>query len=228
MKPKIGIIGGMGPLATTIFLKKIIDCTNAKTDQENIPLTIIDDTIIPDRTAYILGKSEKSPVPFILNDIKSLEMLKCTHVAMICNTSHSFYEELKAKTKMEFVNMPELTLERVDNLGFKKPGLMATEGTLKTQVYQKFNKLNLDIISPNYDVQMTINNLIYEYVKKNKKVPKETFMKIIEYFTNLGCDSIILGCTELSVIIDDLKIKDENIIDSTTVLAEHIIKIYNQ
>lgn len=228
MKPKIGIIGGMGPLATTIFLKKVIDCTNASRDQDNIPLIILNDTIVPDRTAYILGKSEQSPVPYILNDIENLEKLNCTHVAMICNTSHSFYEELKTKTKMEFINMPELTLERVNSLGFKKPGLMATEGTLETQVYQKFNKFKLTLITPNSNIQKIVNDLIYEYVKKNKNVPKEMFMKVIKYFKDLGCDSIILGCTELSVIIDDLKINDENIIDSTTVLANHIIKIYNQ
>ena len=228
MKPKIGIIGGMGPLATTIFLKKVIDSTNATNDQDNIPLVIINDTLIPDRTAYLIGESDDSPLPHLINDLFSLEILGCNYAAIICNTSHSFYNELKEETDMQLLNMVELTLEEVHNKGYSKPGLMATEGTIATKVYEKFNKDNLDITIPDIPIQKEINELIYDYVKKNIQVPRDKFLKIIKYFKCIGCDSIILGCTELSVIIDDLSIIDETIIDSTTVISRKIVEIYNK
>ena len=226
MKPKIGIIGGMGPLATAIFLKKIIDCTNASVDQENIPLIIINDTNVPDRTKFLLGESNDSPLPYLIKDVKDLESLGCNYAAMICNTSHSFYDELKVITNMQIINMPELTLKEIFKNGYKRPGLMATEGTIKTKVYEKFNKYNLDIIIPESNIQKEINELIYDYVKKNIKVPQEKFINIIKYFMDNSCDSIILGCTELSVIMNELEINSENIFDSTTVLAKKIIETY--
>lgn len=227
MRPIIGIIGGMGPLATAIFLKKVIDVRNAKKDQDNIPLTIINDTTVPDRTAYLLGESKESPFPHLLSDLKDLEMLGCKYAAMICNTSHSFYDELRNSTTLDIVNMPKITLEEVSKRGYSKPGLMATEGTIKTKVYEKFNDYGLDIVLPSADIQKVVNSLIYNYVKKNIPVPKEKFANILDYFKNIGCDSIILGCTELSAIIDDLKIDENYIIDSTTELAKKIINIYN-
>ena len=226
MKPKIGIIGGMGPLATTIFLKKVIDCTNARIDQDNVPLAIINDTIVPDRTAFLLGKSTDNPLTYLIKDMHDLEALGCNYASMICNTSHSFYEELKENTNMQLINMVELTLEEVKNKGYNRPGLMATDGTIKAQVYDKFNKYDLDIIIPEVSIQKEINELIYDYVKKNIKAPEYKFIDIIEYFKSSGCDSIILGCTELSVIVDDLNIQKDNIIDSTTILADKIVKIY--
>lgn len=227
MKPKIGIIGGMGPLATTIFLKKVIDCTNAEIDQDNIPLVIINDTLIPDRTAFLLGKSTESPLPHLIKDIHDLKSIGCNYVAMICNTSHSFYNELENNTNMQLINMVELTLEEVKNRRYNKPGLMATEGTITTGVYEKFNTYRLDIFLPIPSIQKEINEIIYEYVKKNKTVPEYKFLRIVNYFKDNGCDSIILGCTELSVTIDDLKIQENNIIDSTTILANKIVEIYS-
>lgn len=226
MKNKIGVLGGMGPLATTIYMKDVIDYTDAKNDQENVPLVIINDTEIPDRTDYILGKSKNSPYPKLLENVKILEKIGCNYVAIICNTSHVFYKELQSNTHVKIINMVEETLKECSNLGHKKVGILATEGTIKSQVYQKFNNFKLDLFFPNSNIQIIINSFIYEYVKKNKKVNLDDFINVLNYFYDNGCDSVILACTELSVIYRDLNLQnDSRIIDSTTVISKLSIKL---
>ena len=229
MKNKIGVLGGMGPLATTIYLKNVIDYTDAKNDQENVPLTIINDTEIPDRTDYILGLSNNSPFPKLLENVKILENIGCNYIVMICNTSHSFYEELQKNTNATIINMVEETLKECKIKGCKKVGLLATEGTIKSQVYQKYNKFELELVIPPENIQNLINSFIYDHVKKNIDVTMEDFIAVLNFFFNNGCDSVILGCTELSVIYKDLNLQnDSRIIDSTSVIAKLSIKISNK
>lgn len=225
MNDKIGILGGMGPLATAIFLKKVIDLTDASCDQENIPFVILNDTDIPDRTAYILGKSTSNPVDYLLKDLEDLEKLKCTHAAMICNTAHFFYDELQNKTPIKILNMVELTLEECSKRGFKKVGLMATEGTVKAKVYEKFNKFDIELVYPDSESQKMISEIIYDYVKKNKKVPRKLFGNALQCFLDRKCQGVIMGCTELSVVIDDLNIASKKVVDSTETIAKACIDI---
>lgn len=226
MKSKIGIIGGMGPLATTIFMKMVIDNTNAITDQENVPMVILNDTETPDRTDFLLGKSDNNPLPNLMNDIKMLERIGCTDIAMICNTAHAFYDVLQKNNNVNIINMIDLTLKECKKRGFNKLGLLATKGTIKTKIYETFNNYDLELIIPSDDIQEIIESYIYNYVKKNVVVSNENFTKLLNYFYELGCDGVIMGCTELSVIFDYLNLqKDKKIIDSTLELSKEVIKI---
>ena len=226
MKNKIGVLGGMGPLATTIYMENVISYTGAKNDQENVPMIIINDTEIPDRTSYLLGKSSYSPYPKLLSNIKDLEKLGCNYIFIICNTSHAFYDELQKNTSANIINMVEETLKECKNRGFKKVGLLATEGTINSKIYEKFNKFDLNLFVPNDSIQKAITSFIYDYVKQNKNVNSDEFLNVLDYFYKNDCDSVILGCTELSVIYKKLNlINDNRIVDSTKVVAELTIKI---
>ena len=226
MNNKIGVLGGMGPLATTIFMRNVILYTDANKDQENVPMVIINDTEIPDRTEFLTNISENSPYPKLINNIKDLEKLGCNYIVIICNTSHAFYEELQKNSSAKIINMIEETLKECDNTNFNKVGLLATEGTIKSKIYDKFNKFNIELFIPNYDIQKEITSFIYDYIKKDKKVSKEEFERVLKYFYNNGCDGVILGCTELSVIYKDLNLNnDKRIVDSTVVVAKKTIEI---
>lgn len=221
---KIGIMGGMGPLATTIFFKKVIDYTDAKTDQENVNMVILNDTDVPDRTDYLLDHTKDSPLPYLLNDIEMLERLNCEYVTMTCNTAHFFYDELTNKSKLKFINMISETLKECKKRNLNTVGLLATRGTISTKIYDMFNEFGITIVTPNEEIQSMVDDFIYDKVKKNKPVAKQGFNKVYDYFLE-HCDGIILGCTELSVIIDNLDIHDRRIVDSTRVIAKKIVEV---
>ena len=118
------------------------------------------------------------------------------------------------------------TLRECRNRNYKKIGLMATEGTINTKIYEKFNDCELELFIPKENIQKIITSFIYDYVKKDKKVNREDFINVLNYFYDNGCDGIILGCTELSVIYKELDlINNYNIVDSTTVVAKLTVSI---
>lgn len=108
-KKTLGIIGGVGPLATMFIGEMIVRRTAAETDQEHVNMLITNNTTIPDRTAFILGKSEENPVPVIVSDAKKLEAIGAEILAIPCNTAHSFYEEIAQETTLPVINMIEET-----------------------------------------------------------------------------------------------------------------------
>jgi len=162
MYKKLGILGGMGPLATYTFYRNIIESSPIMADQEYIDMIILNASYIPDRTAAILHGGE-SPLPYLLDALKTLENSGCDLIAVPCNTSHYFYDEMQNSCKVKILNMIELTGQKLESLGVSKTFLMATEGTVKTGVYQKyFDKRNVKIIPPTDEEIAEMMCVIYE------------------------------------------------------------------
>ena len=96
MKEKIlGVLGGVGPLATIYFADLVVKMTDAKTDQEHIAMVILNHSSIPDRTDYILDKTKPNPLPVMIKDAKLLEDDNCDFIVIPCNTAHYFYDEIQ-------------------------------------------------------------------------------------------------------------------------------------
>ena len=129
----IGIIGGMGPLATVHLFERIVLRTKAEKDQDHIRILIDNNTKIPDRTLAILG-NEESPVNELVNSAKMLENSGADFLIMPCNTAHYFIEEIKKNISIPFINMPEEAVKHTyDKYGKDAVvGIMATDGTIKT------------------------------------------------------------------------------------------------
>lgn len=224
MNNLIGVIGGLGPKATTYFMDLIIDNTKSNCDQDNVNLLVCQYSSIPDRTNYILGKSKESPVPEMIKCAKLLERENCKYIVIPCNTASYFYDEINKNVKTTVINILEETSKEVLKTKPNKIGLMATDGTLKSKAYQKFIDEQLLFI-PNQEYQQKIMSIIYDKIKKNKNITKEEFDEIINYFKQNNCDKIILGCTELSVAYKTLNINYEIIVDSLTVLARKTVEL---
>lgn len=226
----LGILGGIGPLASVYFADLVVNMTEAEKDQEHLPLFMYNDVFIPDRTDYILGKSDVDPLPFIIEGIKTLERVGCDYAAMTCNTAHYFYDEIQANVDIPVVNIieaaTEYTKEKIPTV--KKIGILATDGTVKSGVYEKVIKRHgLECEIPCPESQEEIMNIIYNQVKAGNKVNLYGFMNIIEELRDKGCDAIILGCTELSVINKDynLSMESHDIIDAMQALARKCITL---
>lgn len=196
----LGVLGGMGPQATNTFYQRIIDRTQAESDQEHLPVLIWSDAKIPDRTAAILGGRGEEVFQHLLRDAKLLENAGCTVLAVPCNTSHYFADRIQAELKIPMLHMPRLTVQAIVGMGKKKVGILATDGTIQTGIYQKeLEQAGLEAVRPAPEIQKLVMSIIYDEIKKGETGSREKFALIDEALRRAGCDCAILGCTELSV-----------------------------
>lgn len=218
-----GIIGGLGPMATAYLLELIIDMTDAKTDQEHLDAIIFNRPSVPDRTAYILDHSKPSPVPPMIDMAKKLEALGVCAIGTPCVTAHSFHEELQRSVNVPFINMVQETAAYLKNAGCKKAGIMATTGTVHNGLFQRaLSEIGLSYALPDDAMQQYVMSLIYDCVKAGEPADMEKFRTVSNALRKEGCDAIILGCTELSIIKRDNAI-GSGYLDALEVLAHAAI-----
>ncbi|HSQ89794.1 aspartate/glutamate racemase family protein [Romboutsia sp.] len=214
----VGIIGGMGPLATIDLFNKIVTMTNAKCDNDHIHILIDNNTKIPDRTSFILGNGE-NPTYELEKSAKHLEEIGADFLVIPCNTAHYFYNNIKNGVNIEVINMIEETAKSIASSGIKKVGLLSTTGTIKAKVYDSiFEKYDIELIKPNEYGQSVIMDLIYGIKEGREVSDKKNMMDILNYLKEQGAFYIILGCTELPIAVKMLEIEG-NFIDPTSILA---------
>lgn len=223
MKKTLGIIGGVGPLATMFIGEMIVRKTVAEKDQDHIHTIITNNSNIPDRTAFILGDSDENPVPVIIEDAHRLEAAGAEVLLIPCNTAHSFYEEIQGKTSLPLIHMIEETAQYVKRKGAKRVGILGTYGTIQTGIYQEAcEKQGMEAVIPNEETQSLVMSLIYDDIKAGKKADPAKWARIRQAMYEADCDEIILGCTELSIVRQELALTD--CVDSLLVLAEVAIE----
>lgn len=200
MEQRLGILGGMGPQATQDFYQRVLDRTDASCDQEHLPTLIWSDTAIPDRTAAILGGDTEGCYQRLLEGAKLLERGGCTVLAIPCNTSHYFADRLQSELSLTLIHMPRETVGVLAEEGKKKVGILGTDGTICAGVYQKeCDARDIEALSPPEHIQKLVMSIIYDEIKRGETGSREKFAVIDRWLRQAGCDSAILGCTELSV-----------------------------
>ncbi len=220
----IGILGGMGPLATADLFRRIVKKTPAKRDQDHPRIIIYNNPKIPDRTAFILGHGE-DPRPELITSAKKLEECGADFIIMPCNTAHFFAEDIQRAIKVPLVSMVEETAERVREMGIKRVGLMATEGTIRGRVYHRaLERRGIKLVLPDENDQKLVMKGIYEGVKAgNVELGRELLLKVARKLEERA-EGIIAGCTEVSVALkpEDLKVP---LIDPMDVIAEKAVRL---
>lgn len=196
----IGIIGGMGPLATVHLYERIVLRTKALKDQDHIRVIIDSNTNIPDRTKAITGNGQ-DPTVELIKSAKILENSGADFLIMPCNTAHYFIDILKGSTNIPFINMPEETVKYTyEKYGSNTVvGLLATDGTIKSKIYENYySKLGIKTIVPE-KTQEKLMKFIYEVIKSGKyEAGTNLLFEAVEELKKLGADTFLLGCTELS------------------------------
>ncbi|NJE75940.1 aspartate racemase [Thermococcus sp. ES12] len=220
----IGILGGMGPLATAELFRRIVEKTPAKRDQEHPRIIIYNNPKIPDRTAFILGKGE-DPRPELIDSARKLESWGADFIIMPCNTAHFFAETIQGAINIPLVSMVEETAEAVRRMGLRKVGLLATDGTIKGLVYHRaLMARGVEIAVPGRKDQGLVMRAIYDGVKAgNLELGRKLLLDVARRLER-RVDGIIAGCTEVSVALkpEDLKVP---LIDPMDVIAERAVKL---
>ena len=226
MTERLGVLGGMGPQATNTFYQFIIDRTDARTDQEHVNALILSDSQMPDRTAAILGGEEDRERVFqrLLTDARLLESAGCTVIAVPCNTSHFFLDRVQEQIGIPILHMIRETAKVLAGQGLKRPGILATDGTIQTGLYQKeFAAFGIETVTPRPQVQKLVMSLIYDDVKAGRDCDPEKFAAIHRDLEAQGCDCGVLACTELSVFADKHHLPPFYT-DAMAVLAERAVQ----
>lgn len=215
----LGIIGGLGPLASAYFMELIVGVTDVKTEQEHLNAVLMSWPSIPDRTAFILGQSTHSPAPYMMQAAKTLVSLGVSFLCAPCITSHYFYEEISRSVSIPFLNMISITGEALMRERVQRVGLLATTGTVKTGIFQKeFSQKGISLLFPDETGQEDVMHLIYQNLKAGRPFDKERFERVSSSLLNKGAQKIILGCTELSLVQKEMRL-DEYFVDPLTLLA---------
>ncbi|MDF2519307.1 MAG: aspartate racemase [Sphingobacterium sp.] len=224
MQKSIGIIGGMGALATCDLFKKIIDMTDAKSDQEHIHIYVDCNTNIPDRTKAIL-QGGKDPVPEMVRSGVRLQSMGADVLVMPCNTAHYFYDKITPFFDIPLLNMLKETAKEIKKRKIRKIGLLATDGTIQSGVYHKaLTDIGIDLVIPSPMQQTSVMDIIYNGVKaSNRNININEFYGAIDKLFEKGAEVLVLGCTELPVAFKMFHI-DRPAIDPTSVLAEAAIR----
>lgn len=220
---KLGIIGGMGPLATSLFLKRIIENTCAEKDQDHIDIIVSNHSTLPDRTKIIQEEKPELFLTRIKEDIDLMEYAKVDNIAIPCNTSHYFYEDMQNMTYINIINMVEETIKYVkNNLDFKKIAVLGTYGTMNYGIYDEYaNKYGFEVYKLNNEEEKIIVNTIYN-VKEKMILYSESFNELISQLSKKDIISII-ACTELS-IVEILKELNSYYIDAMDILVRKSIE----
>lgn len=228
MQKSIGIIGGMGALATCDLFRKIIDRTDAKSDQEHIHIYIDCNTNIPDRTKAILAGGE-NPIPEMVKSGIRLQAMGANVLVMPCNTAHYFYDKITPFFNVPLLNMLKETVQEIKKRKIRKIGLLATDGTVKSKVYHTaLEAAGIDLVIPSPTGQRNVMDVIYDGIKaSNRNINLNKFYETIDELFKKGAEILILGCTELPVAFELFNI-DRPAIDPTTVLAEAAIRFVDK
>ena len=226
MNYRLGVLGGMGPQATNTFYQFVIDRTDARTDQEHVNALILSDSGMPDRTGAILGGGEAREAVFarLLADARLLEGAGCTCIAVPCNTSHFFLDRVQEEIGIPILHMIRETARLLAAQGLKRPGILATDGTIQAGLYQKeFSAAGIEAVVPSTQAQELVMSLIYDDVKAGRDGDPQKFAAIHEDLLAQGCDCGVLACTELSVFADKHHLPPFYT-DAMAVLAERAVE----
>jgi aspartate racemase len=215
----IGILGGMGTQAGLDFCNKLAIINRGKIDQEYPLFLLYNKSDIPGRpesiSIHAKSSSDNSGKPInlvkynkvlksLIAGCLSLQKSRCKFIVIPCNTAHYWYQDLQKKIKIPIINMPQEVYIHTKKKCKKdsKIGLLATEGTLKTGVYNKFFDKNFKIITPKFSIQIKSVNKAIKLVKMGKvKEAEKTIKPAVNYLIKMKCKKIILGCTELPIAI---------------------------
>jgi aspartate racemase len=224
-KPIIGLLGGMGPEATVDLMRRVIAATPAQDDADHIHMIVDNNPQVPSRIAALIDGTGVSPLPTLCTMAQRLKTAGATVLAMPCNTAHHYYDGVCSSVDLPFLNMIELTVQRVQSLFLaqRRVGLLASTAVLQIGLYhQQLAAAGLETVQP---AQQNDLMAIIKAVKRGDtgQSVRHRFAQIASQLAATS-DISIIACTELSVLADSLP-ADAPSLDALDVLVDEIVAL---
>jgi aspartate racemase len=228
MQRLLGVLGGMGPLATVDFFRKVVEETQATVDQEHIPLIIDSVPQIPCRVAAVLREGE-SPVPQMLSGIMRLKKAGAECIAIACNTAHYWYDDLCEQGGMPILHIVDAVATELERTARADAplGLLATEATLEARIYQsRLAQREIDFIINTPEERAELILPAIALVKQGKpQQGGELLDHALGLLQERGAGQYVLACTELPVAVDAVSsLHRAHCIDATRALAKASVR----
>ena len=221
----LGILGGLGPMSSVYFYEMLTAHTKASCDQEHLNILLSSRADTPDRTDFILGRSDRDPLCTMRFEVNRLIGAGADIIAIPCNTAHHFYDGISASASVPVINIIKQTSRYCRHLGTGCVGVLATEGTVASGAYKTIlEAMGIRYVTCAEEDQRIISDIIYNRIKKGDPVNIGLFLRVVENLNAQGCEKIILGCTELSLLKRNYTL-GADFIDSLEVLAASAIKL---
>ncbi|MEO7727278.1 MAG: amino acid racemase [Burkholderiales bacterium] len=228
MKKVLGVLGGMGPLATVDFLRKLIEETPAARDEDHIPVITYCVPQIPERVPAITGHGE-SPLPAMLAGIHTLKAAGAVAIAIPCNTAHFWYDDMVSQSGLPIIHIADAALAQLEarRVVGKTIGLIATKGTLAAGFFQQ--RLAARGLQPIVNSDADINQLVLPaivHVKRNELDAAASLLeRAVAQLMAAGAAGVILACTETPVVLDRLSpALRARCVDATRALAKACVE----
>lgn len=196
----LGVLGGMGPLASAQFMLRLTLLTPATRDQEHIPTVLWSDPRVPDRTVGKLSGGA-DPLPWLLRGIAGLQHAGCGAIAIPCNTAHGWFDEMQAAARVPILHIVDAAAADLRCMGIRPGtiGVMGTQATLSMRLYQdRLGALGWDCIVPSeQEMSLQVSPAI-ALVKANRvKAAYAPLADVVRSLAARGAACVVLGCTEI-------------------------------
>lgn len=223
----IGIIGGMGPYASSYFYRLLLKKSGEiyhSINNNDYPEILLDSVPVPDFISDTkhLAVARK----MLVSRVKKMNNFGCSTLAMTCNTGHILYENLSLNSKAEFVSLIDITAKKAQEMNLKRVGVLATQTTIRLKLYDKaLSTFGIEVFYPVGQAQKIYEKIIRSVIAgRAATFSKKLFQATREFVKNNKLDGIILGCTELPLVFP--KHRFNNIIDGLDVLAKELLMRY--
>jgi aspartate racemase len=222
----LGVLGGMGPLASAQFMVRLTLLTPATRDQDHIPTVLWSDPRVPDRTVGRLSGGA-DPLPWLLRGIEGLQQAGCAAIAIPCNTAHGWYDTMRDAARVPILHIVDAAAVELERLGIRRGriGVMGTQATLAMRLYQdRLGALGWDCIEPSDEEMSYLVSPAIALVKANRVVDAYApLAEVVSSLSGRGAASVVLGCTEIPLGIQAGPEPNTPVVDTIDALARAAI-----
>lgn len=226
----LGVLGGMGPLATADFLRKLVKKTEASVDQEHIPVLLYGDCTTPDRTASIVGAGP-SPLPQLLEGIRFLNQAGARAICIPCNSAHCWFDEMQAASAAPLIHIVRASAQQIrrKNPAARTVGVLSTFGTHRMRIYrQTLDEMGYAVVTPTDDEFETLVSPGIAMMKANDWAGAEAaYEKASRLLTARGAEITVLGCTEIPFGMErQYRANPTKFVDSNDALVDAVLEVF--
>jgi aspartate racemase len=220
---RVGILGGMGPLAGIELHRLIVDATPANKDQDHLQIVLFTNPRIPDRTQSLRDDNGELFAQAAGESVAELERMDVDVMVMACMTAHSRLQYIQSQTRTPILNaIPLVHTALIAHYPKKKVALLATPGSINAGIYTN-GSTNIDWLIPGAQTQQQVTDAIYKIKAGQILYGSRQLLKAMAALQEQGADVFILGCTELGLLFADLQERDYSVIDPMRLMAQQLV-----